>query len=139
MTPRQIELVRTTFRDIAPMAREAAALFYDRLFATDPSLRRLFRGNMVTQGAKLMQVLEAAIDRLDRIDTLVPVLRDLGRRHAGYGVVDGHYDTVGDAFLWTLEQSLGAGFTPEVREAWATAYGLLAGAMQAGAAVRATA
>jgi nitric oxide dioxygenase len=31
--------------------------------------------------------------------------------------------------LWTFEQGLGADFTPDVRDAWATAYGLLSGAM----------
>jgi hemoglobin-like flavoprotein len=62
------------------------------------------------------------------------VVRQLGARHVGYGVRDEHYATVGTALLWTLEKGLAEEFTPEVRDAWAAAYGLLADVMQMGAA-----
>ena len=77
-----------------------------------------------------MQMLTAAVKGLDRLDQLVPVVQDLGRRHATYGVTDAHYDTVGAALLWTLEMGLGKGFTPEMKDAWATVYGLLATTMR---------
>jgi hemoglobin-like flavoprotein len=64
----------------------------------------------------------------------VPVVEDLGRRHAAYGVTDDHYDTVGAALLWTLEKGLGDAFTAEAREAWTTVYGLLASTMKNAAA-----
>ena len=56
-------------------------------------------------------------------------MQALGRRHAGYGVREEHYATVGAALLWTLEQGLGDTFTTPVRDAWATAYGTLASVM----------
>jgi hemoglobin-like flavoprotein len=61
-------------------------------------------------------------------------VKALGARHSGYGVMAAHYELVGEALLWTLERGLGDGFTPEVRSAWASVYGVLAAAMQAGAA-----
>ena len=94
----------------------------------------MFKGDMTEQRRKLMQMLTAAVKGLDRLDRLVPVVEDLGRRHAGYGVADAHYDTVGAALLWTLEKGLGSAFTPEVKEAWATVYGLLATTMKNAAA-----
>ena len=130
LTLAQKTLVQDSFATIAPIADDAAALFYRRLFELDPSLERLFRGNMAEQRKKLMQMLSAAVKGLDRLDQLVPVVEDLGRRHAQYGVADAHYDTVGAALLWTLEKGLGAAFTPEVKEAWATVYGLLASTMK---------
>jgi hemoglobin-like flavoprotein len=57
----------------------------------------------------------------------------LGARHSGYGVSEAHYAIVGEALLWTLDRSLGEGFTPEVRSAWAKVYGVIAATMQAGA------
>ena len=63
-------------------------------------------------------MLTAAVKGLDRLEQLVPVVEDLGRRHAGYGVADAHYDTVGAALLWTLEKGLGQAFTPDVKDAW---------------------
>jgi hemoglobin-like flavoprotein len=82
-------------------------------------------------------VLKTAVDGLDRMAELVPVVEALGRRHAGYGVRESHYPTVAAALLWTLEQGLGDKFTPEVREAWAACYGLLASIMQDAARKRA--
>jgi hemoglobin-like flavoprotein len=89
---------------------------------------------MAEQRRKLMQMLTAAVKGLQRLDQLVPVVEDLGRRHAGYGVTDLHYETVGAALLWTLEMGLGGAFTPEVKEAWVTVYGLLASTMKGAAA-----
>ena len=113
-----------------PIADDAAVLFYRRLFELDPSLESLFKGDMAEQRRKLMQMLTFAVNGLDRLDQLVPVVKDLGRRHVGYGVADGHYATVGSALLWTLETGLGAAFTPEVKDAWTTVYGILATTMQ---------
>ena len=130
LTMLQKTMVQNTFATVTPIADDVAALFYCRLFELDPSLERLFRGDMKEQRKKLMQMLTAAVKGLDRLDQLVPVVEDLGRRHAAYGVADAHYDTVGAALLWTLEKGLGAAFTPEVKDAWATVYGVLATTMK---------
>ena len=130
VTSAQKQLVHNSFAKIAPIADDAAALFYRRLFELDPRLKLMFRGDMAEQRKKLMQMITAAVKGLDHLDQLVPVLQDLGRRHAGYGVADAHYDTVGQALLWTLEKALGRAFTPELRHAWTTVYTLLATTMQ---------
>jgi hemoglobin-like flavoprotein len=130
MTPAQIEEVETSFRLVAPIAEPAAKLFYDALFAMDPELKPLFAGvDMAVQGSKLMAAIGFVVGHLRQPEAMLPVVRDLGRRHGGYGVRPGHYATVGAALLATLEQGLGEAFTPARREAWATAYGLLAGVM----------
>jgi hemoglobin-like flavoprotein len=129
MTPQQVALVRQSFDQVVPIREQAAALFYDRLFTIDESTRPLFRGDMRSQGAKLMAAIGAVVKSLDRIETMLDELRALARRHDRYGVREEHYASVGAALLWTLEQELGSGFTPDVREAWATAYGLLSSAM----------
>jgi nitric oxide dioxygenase len=129
MTPQQVALVRQSFAKVIPIREQAAALFYDRLFGIDETTRPLFRGDMKSQGAKLMAAIGAVVKALDRLETMLDDLRALARRHDRYGVRQEHYSTVGGALLWTLEQGLGSAFTPEVREAWATAYGLLSSAM----------
>lgn len=129
MTSSDISLVKDSFRQVLPIADQAAALFYARLFELDPALRHLFRGDMADQGRKLMAMLATAVASLERLDTLVPVVRQLGARHAGYGVVEDHYATVGAALLWTLEKGLGPAFTADVRAAWTAAYTLLANTM----------
>ena len=130
VTPAQKTLVQASFVSIATIADDAAVLFYQRLFELDPALRPMFRGDMAEQRKKLMQMITAAVKGLDRLDQLVPVVQDLGRRHAGYGVEDRHYETVGEALIWTLEAGLGGAFTPELRDAWVAVYTLLAATMQ---------
>jgi hemoglobin-like flavoprotein len=136
MTNEQKHLIRQTFDLVAPMADSVAAVFYRRLFELDPSLRALFPPMLVEQGRKLMQMLGAAVGMLDRPQQLTSVLESLGRRHAGYGVRDEHYDTVGEALLWTLERGLGPVFTPDVKAAWAALYGVVATTMKNAANAR---
>ncbi|MFL5542728.1 MAG: globin family protein, partial [Longimicrobiaceae bacterium] len=108
--------------------------FYGRLFELDPSLRPMFRGDLEEQGKKLMQMITVVVRGLDRLDQLVPAVEALGRRHAGYGVRDSHFDTVAAALLWTLGQGLGDAFTAPVKAAWTEAYTLLATVMKRAAA-----
>lgn len=130
MTPDQVRLVQESFAKVVPIAGTAATLFYDRLFALDPAVRSLFgQADMAVQGQKLMAALGEVVGALRAPETVMPEIRALGARHAGYGVQAAHYATVGAALLWTLEQGLGEAFTPETREAWATAYGVVSGAM----------
>lgn len=123
-------LVQDSWKEVLPIADTAAALFYGRLFALDPELKPLFRGDMKQQGRKLMAMMSVAVHGLGQPETIVPAVQDLGRRHAGYGVKDRHYASVGAALLWTLGQALGETFTPNVENAWSAAYGLLAQTMR---------
>ena len=130
MTPQQIALVQSSFLSVAPIASQAAELFYDRLFEIAPDVRRLFPADLSVQKVKLMGMLATAVNNLHQIDALLPSLRQLGERHRDYGVSADQFEPVGAALLWTLEQGLGSAFTPEVNKAWSEAYRALARAMQ---------
>ncbi|MBM3568533.1 MAG: hemin receptor [Alphaproteobacteria bacterium] len=134
MSEHECRLVQETFAMVEPIAAQAAAMFYDRLFVLNPDLKRLFRSDLKEQGRKLMAMIKTAVRGLDDLSKLVPAVRALGRRHAGYGVVAADYGTVAEALLWTLEQGLGTAFTDEVRTAWTKTYLTLAGVMREGAA-----
>jgi hemoglobin-like flavoprotein len=133
MTPQQVQIVQRTFQKVAPIAEVAAELFYARLFELDPQLRLLFKSDMRRQGAMLMNMLSSAVRSLENPEPLIPVLKNLGRRHVSYGVADHHHETVGTALLDTLAHALGSEFDGETREAWAAAYALLSSVMKLGA------
>jgi len=134
MSPEQRQLVRDTWQQVGPIADTASALFYDRLFEIDPDIRTLFRhADMAGQRRKLVAAIGTVVDEIDRIDALIPMIAALGRRHAGYGVTDAHYDTVGAALLWTLEKGLGEAWTPAAADAWTAAYMTIAGVMRSAA------
>lgn len=133
MTPRQIEIVKLSFAKIMPFQDQAAELFYCRLFELDPSLRLMFKQNMDEQKQKLMVAIAMVVTNLDKMDRLLPAIRELGRRHTDYGVRNRHYEVVGAALLWTFEIGLGTGWNKELAEAWTAAYGRVADAMIEGA------
>lgn len=134
MKPEQISAVQESWVAVEGIADQAAALFYGKLFETDPSLKELFQGDMVEQGKKLMTMIGVAVRGLSRLEAIVPAVQQMGVRHAGYGVKDADYDTVGGALLWTLEQGLGEAFTDDVKQSWTDVYVLLATTMKEAAA-----
>jgi hemoglobin-like flavoprotein len=77
-------------------------MFYDRLFEQFPFVRSMFPDNMEAQYRKLFNAVSLVVKCLDDVEALAPVLKDLGVRHAGYGVVRAHYEAVTECFLWTL-------------------------------------
>lgn len=129
MTPKQIELVQSTWAMVVPIADTAANLFYDRLFSTAPEVRTMFPEDMAEQKKKLMATIGVAVGGLNDLGALVPVVQSLGVGHLDYGVREEHYKPVGAALLWTLGQGLGDKFTPEVKEAWTVVYTVLATTM----------
>lgn len=129
MKPEQVALVKDTWAQVAPIAEQAAELFYGKLFQLNPESRALFKGDMKSQGKMLMSMLNTAVVSLDKLDTIVPAVQSLGERHVGYGVVEADYAVVGEALLWTLEQGLGDAYTPEVQEAWTITYTTLSSVM----------
>jgi nitric oxide dioxygenase len=134
LTVDDITLVRASFAKVAPIKDVAADLFYARLFEIAPQVRPMFPQDLRDQKKKLMAMIAAAVGGLDDLNALIPHVRALGARHAGYGVTREHYGIVAQALLWTLERGLGDAFTPQVRDAWVKVYGVLAGTMLGGAA-----
>ena len=130
MTPDQVALVQDSFKKVVPIAATAADLFYDRLFAIAPQFRPLFPLDLREQKTKLIAMLATVVANLHQLEKMMAQVEQLGRRHVTYGVTADHYAPVGEALLWTLEQGLGAEFSPSVKTAWAEAYLALSGTMK---------
>lgn len=130
LSTQQIQLIRDSWQRVLPMKKQAAELFYGRLFELDPSVKSLFKGKLDFQGDKLMTTLNVVVNSLDDLSSVEAMLQAMGERHIIYGVEAAHYETVGAALLWVLQQSLGDYFTEEVEEAWVIAYGLVATTMK---------
>ena len=130
MTPEQVDLVQRSWRSVLPVGGTAAELFYGKLFSLDPSIQHLFKDDMREQGRNLTAMISVAVGALSKPQRITLAVQQLGRRHAGYGVEQRHYELVGAALLWMLDQVLGEAFTPQVREAWSEVYTLLSNTMQ---------
>jgi hemoglobin-like flavoprotein len=129
MTPDQVQLVQQSFSKVVPIADQAAVLFYDRLFEVAPQVKPMFPADLTEQRKKLMATLAVVVNGLGNLQSVLPAASALARRHVTYGAKAEHYPVVGAALLWTLEKGLGDAWTPEVADAWTTAYGALSGFM----------
>jgi len=127
MTPDQIVAVEDTMRVVDP--DDLAADFYRRAFDADPELAELFTNDPVRQRRLFAIELRTIVGSIRELDAFRSAAAELGARHHDYGVRASHYDTVGEALLWTLRERLGGTFTLELREAWAEAYYTLASVM----------
>jgi len=129
MAPDQVQLVQQSFLKVVPIADQAAVLFYDRLFEVAPQVKPMFPADLTEQRKKLMATLAVVVNGLGNLQSVLPAASALARRHVAYGAKAEHYPVVGAALLWTLEKGLGDAWTPEVADAWTTAYGALSGFM----------
>lgn len=132
LTARDIELIQSTCDVLLSANREAAAIFYDRLFQIAPAVRPLFQDDLAGQGTKLIETLGSMLSQLTHPEMFSSLARQLGRRHVAYGAEPDHYGPVGEALLASLAQLLGPRFTPDVRAAWTALYVELSGAMLKG-------
>jgi len=130
LSAHQIRLIQESWQRVVPIKDQAAELFYARLFELDPSVKKLFKGKLDYQGDKLMTTLNVVVNSLDNLGEIEAMLQAMGKRHIIYSVEAAHFETVGAALLWVLEQGLGDYFTEEVKEAWVIAYGLIADTMK---------
>ena len=125
MTPDQVKAIQESFGKVAPIAEQAAALFYRRLFETAPAVKPLFRGDMAEQGRKLTATLAVVVNGLGNLEAILPAASALAKRHVAYGVKAADYAPVGEVLLWTLEPGLDSQWTPELAAAWGAADGVL--------------
>jgi hemoglobin-like flavoprotein len=132
MKTNQISLVKESFGLVAKIPAEAVgSLFYNRLFEIAPEVRPMFRNaDIPEQSRKLFSMLSYIISKLDNLETILGDVAKLSQRHLKYGVQDYHYEKVGEALLWTLEQGLGKNWTAETQDAWIACYTILSGAMK---------
>lgn len=129
MDSAHIKLVQDSFLKVAPIADQAASIFYDRLFEVAPAVKPMFPANMTEQRKKLMMALAAVVNGLSNLDSILPTVSALAKRHVRYGAKKEHYPVVGGALLWTLEKGLGEAWTPDVAAAWTEAYSTLSNYM----------
>jgi len=130
MTKERIQLLQQHFLKMLSVSDLAGQLFYKRLFELDPSLRSMFKPDMQEMTRQLMQTVGMIVTGLSTPDEVMNLVAEHGRKHAGYGVIEAHYETVRTALLWTLNQILGLEFTPEAQAAWREAYDFIAKVMK---------
>ena len=117
---RDAALLSESFVRVQSGDEDLAADFYERWFAADPAIRPLFGADLVQQRRMLTAALKLAIDNLRSPEKLVPLLEDLGRRHARYGAQADQFSTMGHALMASLAE-LDLEWSPATERAWSAA------------------
>jgi hemoglobin-like flavoprotein len=128
-----LNALETSFDLVAPRGKELVEIFYARLFSTAPVVVPLFAGtDMSKQRTKLLVTLVLLRKSLRDLDAILPTLRELGRRHAGYGARPEHYAVVGDTLITAMAEVAGDAWRDTYTRAWADALSVVAEAMLSG-------
>jgi class 3 adenylate cyclase/hemoglobin-like flavoprotein len=129
-TPDPALLVQSTIEPLLQHQKRFTQHLYRRLFELAPEAQALFRGDMESQGQMLSHMLQVLVHAMSRPETMALGLRDLGRRHDGYGVASDHYAAFRRAFFDAAHATLGEKHTPEVDDAWAATIDMIIAAMR---------
>ena len=129
MTQNQINLVQQSWTHVLPIAKNAGLLFYTKLFEAAPGVRHLFKEDISGQANKLVTILGYVVSKLNHMNELLPAVKQLGVRHNDYGAEPFHYEVVGQCLIATLKEGIGDEWTPEIQDAWITAYNTLKNVM----------
>jgi len=122
LTKRQLALLQQTFDELQESSEGWSLQFYEEFFRLDPSLRPLFRGDVVDQGMRFRSTLGFMIEHLAEPADLVERTRDLGEGHRALGVKPQHFVTMSRALIATLKRALAGRFSEEAEEAWIAAF-----------------
>jgi hemoglobin-like flavoprotein len=124
---RQLVLVRTSYERIRVVRTLFADLFHRRLFLVAPRLELILPADPTRRDAAFLELVDMVVQRLDRLDLLLPTLAAQARSWSKRDVLDGDYVLAGKALAWTVEQVIKE---PAAIVAWRDAFDFLAGVMR---------
>ncbi|MBV1889514.1 MAG: PAS domain-containing protein [Gammaproteobacteria bacterium] len=128
-----VDPIDSSYALLKPLGTKVTSRFYDLLFERYPGVEPLFSGTTRDQQAdKLWQAIGALVAYHKDPDALLPILRDMGQRHQGYGAVADHYPAVAEVLLEVLAEFAGNHWTKAVAKAWTDTLNLVAATMLEG-------
>ncbi|MES2239347.1 MAG: NO-inducible flavohemoprotein [Bacteroidota bacterium] len=130
MNSEQKQLIKATIPILKSSGEVLTAYFYNRMFEHNPELKSVF--NMGNQAnGKQKQALAGAVlayaEHIDNPSVLINVLKGIGNKHVSLNIQAQDYSIVGGHLIASIAEVLGDEIaTPELLEAWTTAYNELA-------------
>lgn len=131
LSQQTISIIKSTAPVLEVCGTEITTTFYKSLFNAHPELLNMFNHANQQQGkqqAALANAVYAAAIHIDRLEAILPVVRQIAQKHRSLGVQPEHYPIVGQHLLGAIKTVLGDAATDEIIEAWGEAYGVIANA-----------
>jgi nitric oxide dioxygenase len=128
---RTIEIIKSTVPVLEVHGEAITSRFYELLFQKHPELLNIFNHANQKKGrqqAALANAVYAAAANIDKLEAIIPVVKQIAHKHRSLGVKPEHYPVVGENLLAAIKDVLGDAATDEIINAWADAYGVIADA-----------
>jgi len=129
MNPHQKELIKATVPILRSSGEDLTNYFYARMFTHHPELRNMFNmGNQSNgrQKSALANAVLAYAENIENPSVLIGVLKGIGTKHRSLNIQPDQYKIVGTQLIASIAEVVGEGATPEILEAWTTAFYQLA-------------
>lgn len=124
---------RTIIKATAPvLAQHGTTItteFYRSMFEAHPELLNVFNHANQAKGRQqtaLANTVYAAAVHIDNLEAILPSVVQIAHKHVSLGIVPEQYPIVGEFLLKAIKTVLGDAATPEIINAWAEAYGVIA-------------
>ncbi|MCW8194158.1 hypothetical protein F6455_05090 [Proteobacteria bacterium 005FR1] len=128
-----ISAVRSSISRIREHMGQFSKQFFKELFARAPNTRRLFDSEEARR--RKLGAMLATINNAKGLEKLAGILRKVGERHEGYGVVAADYQPLVQALLVTVENVDPQGSDPLLQEEWKELLGKLVALMEPSASL----
>jgi nitric oxide dioxygenase len=126
-----ISIIKSTVPVLEVHGTKITTRFYQLLFERHPELLNIFNHANQKQGRQqtaLANSVYAAAVHIDRLEAILPVVKQIGHKHRSLGVKAEHYPIVGATLLEAMKEVLEDAATDEILNAWGEAYGVIADA-----------
>ncbi len=124
-----IEVIKSTVPVLEVHGQTITKQFYQMMFKNHPELLNVFNHANQRQGkqpAALANAVYAAAAHIDRLEEILPVVKNIAQKHRALGILPEHYPIVGENLLAAIKTVLAEAATDEIIDAWAQAYGIIA-------------
>jgi len=124
-----IQIIKSTVPVLEQKGKDITTRFYSLMFQDHPELLNVFNHSNQKnerQQTALAKAVYAAAANIDQLDKIIPVVKQVAHKHRSIGVKPEQYPIVGEYLLKAIKDVLGEAATPEIMNAWAETYGVLA-------------
>ncbi len=124
-----IAIIQSTVPVLEQHGLDITKRFYKLLFSNHPELLNLFNHANQNQGRQqtaLANAIYAAAKHIDKLESILLVVKQIAHKHRSLGVRAEHYPIVGQNLLQAIQEVLGDAATDEILQAWGDAYGVIA-------------
>ncbi|MEH7348979.1 NO-inducible flavohemoprotein [Gottfriedia acidiceleris] len=129
LSQKTIDIIKSTVPVLEVKGTEITKVFYKNLFTNHPELLNVFNHTNQQKGRQqtaLANTVLAAAQNIDKLATIIPVVKQIAQKHRSLQVKPEHYPIVGQHLLGAIKEVLGDAATDEILGAWAEAYGIIA-------------